>query len=558
MAGATARKGVEHLKALAISFSVAALATTQFIRHARHSPDIVSLTPAVTVLSLVVLIVLPAVAVFAADRALAIRDPSGRAVRRLRTIVYAVAIVLVARQLFLYFGPVSDAIGPLTSHVVLSVAVAVLTIVAAVWLARRGYEQFSQFFTWMALPALLMVAVVADDITHGPRPSGYANETPVPSDEAPVFIFVFDELSYAVLADGPQIDAEAYPNLATIADDGAWFTNATTNYFHTTFVVPKLFAGASALTGDYQVRLYGQYGYVESLMYDGCGVEYTCRGQAHLASQNTGALFGDLLVRTAYQAAPDFLDFALNPPIAAATDALGTAPPSADRLGIHTFTEEQWDEFMGDVGAERSAGRAYFVHLLLPHEPFVFGEDGSVVSSGEDVTFYDGDAEPAAVYERYSEQTRYLDSLMGEFLARLKDEGLYDEATIIITGDHGLRRESLKSELPIEMTTETAQVPLIIKAPGIRPQTVNVDYQHVDFAATLLEALGREPPAGLDGVSAFAADRPQRDKVVYVDEQNERFWEYVYHPADDTWELARAVEGPLPETPQFVRSAVGD
>lgn len=556
MSGLISPKAAEHLKALAISFSVVALGTAQFIRHARPSPDIITLTPAVTVTVVTLIILLPAVLLFLADRTLALRDQAGRRVRRLRTGAFAVALVLIVRQLYLYFDPVTGAIEPLTSHVALSVVAALTTVAGAVWAARRAYDQFSQFFLWMAFPALVMTAIVAYDITGVAPPSGYANETPVPSDEAPVFVLVFDELSYDVLADGSQIDAESYPNLAALAADGAWFTNASTNYFHTTFVIPKLFGGVTSLTDDYQVRLYSQYGYVESLLHDGCGSGYTCRGQAHLAAHGTGTMLGDVLVRGVYQAAPDFLDFALDPAMASVS---GTALPSVDRLGIHTFTDEQWAEFIGDVGVDQSRGRLYFVHELLPHEPFIYDPEGQITTSGEDVTFYDPDADEESVYENYRRQAQHLDRLVGELLDQLQSQGLYGEATIVVTGDHGLRRHSLDSGLPIDITNEVSHVPLIVKSPRVAPQIVTVDYQHVDFGATLMDALGRETPAGQQGISAFASDRPDREKVLYVDEDNKRFWEYVYRPDDDRWELTREVEGPLPETPQFaIVSALGD
>ncbi len=36
-----------------------------------------------------------------------------------------------------------------------------------------------------------------------------------------------------------------------------------------------------------------------------------------------------------------------------------------------------------------------------------------------------------------------------------------------------------------------------------------------------------------------------------VDENNERYWEYVYRIGRDEWELVREVEGPLPSKLSF-------
>jgi hypothetical protein len=60
-------------------------------------------------------------------------------------------------------------------------------------------------------------------------------------------------------------------------------------------------------------------------------------------------------------------------------------------------------------------------------------------------------------------------------------------------------------------------------------------------------------------VSAFAETRPEREKVVYADDANLRYWEYVYHEDSGKWLLDEFVEGPLPDVPELaVRSRPGE
>jgi phosphoglycerol transferase MdoB-like AlkP superfamily enzyme len=186
---------------------------------------------------------------------------------------------------------------------------------------------------------------------------------------------------------------------------------------------------------------------------------------------------------------------------------------------------------------------------LIPHTPFIYGQDGITQSPLN--TSYNWGLDRGSVYESYSQQTQYADSLLGDFVDRLKDEGLYEASTILVTGDHGLRPHSLDTGLPIEIGQETAQIPMIIKAPGIDSQVLDVDYQHVDFAATLFDVLDRQVPTDFGGLSAFATERPERDKIIYVDEDNLRYWEYAYRTDKDKWELVRAVEGPMPLSPEI-------
>ena len=108
----------------------------------------------------------------------------------------------------------------------------------------------------------------------------------------------------------------------------------------------------------------------------------------------------------------------------------------------------------------------------------------------------------------------FTDRLLGEFLAKLRDEGLYDRATVVVTGDHGPRGlGELFSDFPEEMSTVVPGVPLFIRGPDVAPQVSHVDYQHVDFLPTMLDILRMPPEDGLTGVSVFAPERPVRDKV---------------------------------------------
>jgi len=531
-------------------FAIVALALAQIVRHAQPATDVVDVSAAAVTIVIFLVIVVPTLVLLAIDRIATIREPSGKFRRRFRVAVFATAALLIARQMQLYVGSLSDLTDSLTSMSVLGPVIVLASIGAAIWFANTAYEGLRQFFLYMTVPAFAMLMIVGLQMIPLSPPDGYATETSTPSPDAPpVFVFIFDEFSYQVIADDDGIDEASFPNFGALAADGALLTNATTNFFHTTFAVPPMAEAVARLNDEYQVRIYGQYGFVESLVHDGCGSEYTCRGQTHLSKKHTGSLVTDLLVRTVYEATPRFVERVLDGPFGVLTDALDTSLPSVDPKGIHTFTKEQWDEFMGDVSADESPGRLHFVHILLPHTPFIYGRDGITHSPLN--TSYNWGLDRGSVYQRYSEQTKYVDTLFGDFVMRLKEEGLYEESTILVTGDHGLRPHSLDTGLPIEMEQQTAQVPMIIKSPGVGPQVLDVDYQHVDFGATLFDVLGREWPIGTPGVSAFSEVRPDREKIVYVDQANERYWEYVYQSQSGEWELVRAVEGPLPLSPEF-------
>ena len=101
----------------------------------------------------------------------------------------------------------------------------------------------------------------------------------------------------------------------------------------------------------------------------------------------------------------------------------------------------------------------------------------------------------------YDHAIRYVDHNIGEFLAALKEQGLYDEAVIAFVSDHGETlwshgehyghgRDNLHDEL--------IHVPLIVKPPKSLGRTAGEVSQQVrllDLMPTLLELAGIDPPS---------------------------------------------------------------
>jgi len=126
----------------------------------------------------------------------------------------------------------------------------------------------------------------------------------------------------------------------------------------------------------------------------------------------------------------------------------------------------------------------------------------------------------------------YVDRLVGELISKLKREGIYEEAVIIITGDHGPRNFTPTPERPPGRSI--TRVPLVIHAPGLDSQQSDVDYQHIDFGPTLTDILGLPPPDGAEGVSALSKERPEREKVFRMKELK-----FVYSPEDESWHFSK-------------------
>ena len=98
-----------------------------------------------------------------------------------------------------------------------------------------------------------------------------------------------------------------------------------------------------------------------------------------------------------------------------------------------------WDGFLRKVTQSEANGRFFFVHSFVSHNPYEWDRDGNKVR-----TTAVAQADFETLRLAYQEQVMFLDSLVGDFVSKLMDEGLYDDSLIVITGDHGPRRLGLR------------------------------------------------------------------------------------------------------------------
>src|SRR5262249_25718355 len=119
-------------------------------------------------------------------------------------------------------------------------------------------------------------------------------------------------------------------------------------------------------------------------------------------------------------------------------------------------------------------------------------------------------------WQRHILQVGYTDRLLGTFLRRLHQTGLWNRALVVVTADHGisfrggdLRRRPTKPNL-----AGLGFTPLFIRLPGQQHGRV-VDGRHVvtvDILPTIADVLGIKIPWHIDGASALAR-RPGSRRV---------------------------------------------
>jgi len=107
------------------------------------------------------------------------------------------------------------------------------------------------------------------------------------------------------------------------------------------------------------------------------------------------------------------------------------------------------------------------------------------------------------LHQLYLQGIRALDTSMGELFAGLKAAGVYDEALILVTSDHGEEFREHGLFLHSQTYDETLRIPLLIKFPhGNHAGTVyNSLVETVDLLPTILDFLGWEPVSYVQGRS---------------------------------------------------------
>ena len=357
----------------------------------------------------------------------------------------------------------------------------------------------------------------------------------------PVVVVVFDQFQLAALLDRQgSIDRAAFPNFAALADDATWFRNATAAAGLTTYALPAVLTGMHPSQGrlpvaaDHPENLFtllgGRYGmHVEEPLTDLCP-ETLCLPERAAFGAWLAAVLRDLAVVYLTVVLPDDLAAPLPPVDQNWKDF--AANEESDTFGDRWRAvrvddrRETVDRFIAGIDAD-TRPMLHFMHALLPHEPFLY------LPTGQQMTFqrhmvglrdgkWNEDRWAAALnYHRYLLQVGYVDTLLGTLVARLREVGIYDDALVVVTADHG---GSLQPGFSFRQPTDAsfadvAAVPLFIKRPAQRRgAVVDANVEVIDIVPTLAAELGIELPWISDGSNMLdPAHVPRPSKVMFYD-----------------------------------------
>ena len=344
-----------------IIFSAVSLGTIEFVRNSFWRTDGVVVPRIAVAYTLILVMVIPVVIILVADRAAASWDKSGRILRWLRTALFVVALLLILREVQLYWDPGEEIAHTIrTASPVLIIVAGLVAAAGILLLCVRLFRGVFLFFLYMSPIAIGMVAILPYQVpTRDDLPATYAQE--VIKDERlgsnPVFVLIFDELPYDVLVEDGKLDAETFPNFSALAQEGAWFTNATSNYYWSSQSIPKtLIDPLIPLNEQFDIRLYLQFPPVEAKYVEDCGEAYTCRGERYLAQNSRLWLATNLGLRSLYEATPDWVETAIGWPVGWLVDPLNSTYPQADPFGYQALTKKEFDLFLNDIDGQEAQG----------------------------------------------------------------------------------------------------------------------------------------------------------------------------------------------------------
>ena len=303
--------------------------------------------------------------------------------------------------------------------------------------------------------------------------------------DVPVVFVMFDEFPSTMLMDREgRLDASRFPHYAALARDGTWYRNATTVADLTPQAVSAALSGELPEPGELPVLadhpdnlftlLQRRYSFhVEEPVTDLCP-ESICGGggPADSLTERLRALADDLSVVYAHRLAPTSLEKHL-PTVDQAFGGFrrqaGGAPGSVLAQLAFDDRRSKFENFVSGIGRPGSRPPLHFIHTELPHVPAQYLPDGQAYAiTARDPPYNKERWATVQAYQRHLLQVGYTDHLLGRLVSRLKREGIYDRALIVVTADHGAayRVGEERRRLTASNVADIAAVPLLIKAPG--------------------------------------------------------------------------------------------
>jgi hypothetical protein len=494
----------------------------------------------------VVSVVLPAMLAVGVRGVSAISATAGRALHLL--LVGALAAAIASQVL----GRLSS-VG-LAAHVTVAAATAVLSA----WTYERAAPaRLAVSVLGLAVPVSAAVFLLHPEMTPFVRPTdptrGAAAE--VPAGAPPIVVVVFDQLPVSSLMrpDG-AIDAERYPGFAALAGTATWFRNATSNSELTGWAVPSLLAGTLPRRGRLPIAAHhpqnlftvlgGTYRMQVTEPITQLCPQRLCGTQGEPRVERLTSMVLDAMVVYLHVVAPRDLRGRLPALTNDWRDFAGTQDWLRRwALARDTDRGDPPARFIDSIRTSDVQPTLYYLHVLLPHEPYIYMRTGQQVTReaglpglGRFDRWTSHEWPVLQAYQRHLLQVEYADTLVERLVRRLTSEGLFDRSLVVITADHGVSFRPGRPFKGLERITapDIVSVPLFVKLPGQREGRIDDrNMQAIDVLPSLASALHVQLRSPVEGTAAVEGSSAPAVKVI----RHSGATREMQFPAD---ELARA------------------
>lgn len=299
-------------------------------------------------------------------------------------------------------------------------------------------------------------------------------------DNAPVIIISIDTLRADHLPMFGYKNVET-PHLDALRADSILFTSA---YATAPLTFPS---HVSALTGLWppQHKVRNNIGYTFDPAMATIPTTLKARGYETGAAISSYVLRGNTGLARAFDWYEDNIVTRANVPVG-----------NLQRPGAETVTlASRW------ISERKDKPFFFMLHLFEPHSPY----------------------EPPEPFrsryrEAYDGEIAASDAIVGDFIANLKRDAIYDKAVIIVMSDHGEGLyEHGEPEHGIFLYREAIHVPLLVKLPdgNRKGETKSDPVSLVDIFPTIASITGVTLPPNLPGRSLLAVDPQAKERRVY-------------------------------------------
>ena len=421
-----------------------------------------------------------------------------------------------------------------------SIALALL-VAGSATLAYRRFDGARSFLTLLS-PAVVVVPVVFL-MNHDVREAVVGTDDLFAeariTNAPPIVIVVFDEFPVSsLLNDEHEIDSVRYPNFARLAGNATWYRNASTVSSQTVWAVPAIVTGKypidpnavptrryfpnnlfTMLSEGYRMTVFGRF--LQLCPANRCTYDL----EVH---DSLGALVADLGIVYLQIISPATLASRL-PPILGDWRDFAVRRLFRNEEGGRRENDRlsEFDRFLATITPD-SVGRLYFLHTLTPHMPFEYVPSGhryrapayQAHREGGEGLFSKSDPWlPLVLQQRHLLQVGFVDRFIGKLVDRLKAQGIYDDALIILTADHGT---SFRHGMPRRTFTKGTRadvmlVPLIVKYPSqVSGILSDRNVETIDIVPTIANVLSTTVPYDVDGRSLLEVAQPERTEKTFV------------------------------------------